>query len=362
MGVKRKHIPALAVAAFGVAVFVFEVISAGVGRSSREPVPIFRQDLRAFGYVIKGNGSEVNYFDLNFLSEDSLLMSANGRIFVHKAQPLNAEGHGDLLLFDVARNSLIRQAEETLASDSNAVGATRDGKFVALDLSGVRLCSSDLTCGAPLATKGPIKVSPDGRMLIAGGNGQTDKRVLDSSTFNEIERFRWDIGQLKVSGTAILVQGTDLVTNSDGKRETRMVSFAAHAEFLSEDLVAGFTERAREPKKLVTQTLDGAVKYETILESSWYETKLIPALDGARFCIDEVGYNRFSLPDLLGYGDVPYHFERVRVLETETGKPVFELRWDPRPYTGYMTTPAISPDGHRLAIARHGFVEVFKIP
>lgn len=110
------------------------------------------------------------------------------------------------------------------------------------------------------------------------------------------------------------------------------------------------------------QALDGAVRYETIVESSLPETKIIPATNGKRFCIYEVGYNKFSLPNLLGYGDVPYHFERVRVLETNTGKPLFELQWDPRPYWYDLVKPAISPDGHRLAIARHGFLEVFEIP
>lgn len=327
------------------------------------PVPVFRQDLRPFGYVIKQNDSTVNHFDLNFLTEDLLLISANVRVFTQSPEPLFAEGRGNLLLFDVARKSLIRRAELALAQDSNVVRAIRDGKFVALGLSGLRLCSSELTCGEPLATEGPIGVSPDGRMLIVGGNGQSVPQVLDSITFREIQSFPGkDAAQLEVSGSAVLVDGADLIRPGSGELRPEFVSFAPFPRFLNEDLVGGFTERAHEPKMLVVQTLDGTVKYKTTLETGWYGTKIIPAKDGKRFCIDEIGYDRFSLPSLLGYGDVPYHFESVRVLDTETGKQLFELRWDPRPYTGYMVMPAISPSGHRLAIQRHGFVEVFEVP
>jgi hypothetical protein len=345
-----------------VAAIVVGAVSAAVNGRAGGPVPIFRQDLQPFGYVIKGNSSTVNHFDLSFLSEDLLLVSANVRAFTQQTEPLFAEGRGNLLLFDVARKSLMRRAEQTLVADSNVVRATRDGRFVALGLSGLSLCSTDLSCGAPLPTAGPVEVSPDGRMLVVGGNRQTARLVLESGTFKEIASFPWNSGAIEVAGSAILLGGSDLTAISGSKQEHRFVSLDAYAQFLNGDLVAGYTERAHEPKKLVTQTLDGIVKYETVLVSSWYETKIIPATNGKRFCIDEIGYDKFSLPNLLGYGDVPFHFERVRALESDTGKTLFELRWDPRPYTGYMVKPAISPDGHRLAIVRHGFVEVFEIP
>lgn len=352
----RKYIALIAVAATTAGVVLVAVQGSVPG-----PTPVFRQDLEPFGYVVKQDGWTVNHFDLNFLGEDLLLVSANVRAFTQSSEPLFAESRGNLLLFDVVRKLVIRRAQQTLASDSDVVRATRDGQFVALGLSGLRLCSTDLRCGPPLATEGPIQVSPDGRMVVAGGNGQSERQVVDSSTLTEVARFPWKEA-VEASGTVLLLDGSEVMR--PGESEKRFVSLNAGAQFLSGDLIVEFTEREHEPKKLVTHRLDGTVKFETVLESSWYETKLIPATNAKRFCIDEIGYNKFSLPNLLGYGggSVQYHFERVRVLDTDAGKQLFELRWDPRPYVGYMVKPAISPDGHRLAIERHGFVEVFEIP
>lgn len=244
---KRKYIAALVVATA-----VASVVSVTAhGSGANRPAPIFRQDLLPLGYVMKdGDGSRVNHFDLNFLDEDSLLVSANVRVWPQSPSvPLMAEGRVNLLLFDVVQKSLIRRAEQTLESYSDVVKATRDGRFVALDLSGLMLCSSDLACGEPLATKGPIKVSPDGSMLIVGGDGQTDRRVLDSSTFREIARFSWNSGSVEVAGTVILLDGSDLVTDLGGKQEKRFVSFHANPQFLNAELIASYTERAHEPKK-----------------------------------------------------------------------------------------------------------------
>src|SRR5579862_8829128 len=165
---ERKYI-----AAFVFAVFVTGAVSLASRASSNKPVPIFRQDLQPFGYKIKRNELTVNHFDLNFLSEDSLLVSANIRVFGPSPNPLFEERSADLLLFDVVRKSLMQRSEQTLTSNSDVVKATRGGKFVALSLLGLSLCSSDLNCGEPSATEGPVKVSPDGRMLVVGGDLQT---------------------------------------------------------------------------------------------------------------------------------------------------------------------------------------------
>jgi hypothetical protein len=56
-----------------------------------------------------------------------------------------------------------------------------------------------------------------------------------------------------------------------------------------------------------------------------------------------------------------FNFERVTVLETDSGHLLFKLEWDPRPYGGGLTDPALSPNGQRLAIIRNGSLEVFEI-
>ncbi|HEX4538528.1 MAG TPA: hypothetical protein VH140_16380 [Candidatus Acidoferrum sp.] len=49
-------------------------------------------------------------------------------------------------------------------------------------------------------------------------------------------------------------------------------------------------------------------------------------------------------------------------MSTDSGAQVFELRWDPRPYMGTPVTPVLSPDGHEVAVIRHGILEVYQVP
>jgi hypothetical protein len=58
----------------------------------------------------------------------------------------------------------------------------------------------------------------------------------------------------------------------------------------------------------------------------------------------------------------PVNFESISVMSTDSGAQVFELRWDPRPYMGTPVTPVLSPDGHEVAVIRHGILEVYQVP
>ncbi len=144
------------------------------------PPQIFREDLRQFGYIIEADSRLVpNFTDLNFLSDDLVLVSINQ----------SEEQKSKLLLFDISRHSSLRTIELDVAKKQGAVKATRDGQFVALTESGLRVCSSELTCGPPLPTKGSISVSPAGTRVAVGGYPGTDSLVLDSSSLKELERF-----------------------------------------------------------------------------------------------------------------------------------------------------------------------------
>ena len=51
-----------------------------------------------------------------------------------------------------------------------------------------------------------------------------------------------------------------------------------------------------------------------------------------------------------------------RIFDTHSGKEIFHFEWDPRPYLGDLVAPALSPSGHKLAVMRSGYLEVFELP
>jgi hypothetical protein len=55
-------------------------------------------------------------------------------------------------------------------------------------------------------------------------------------------------------------------------------------------------------------------------------------------------------------------FEQLRVVETKSGAELFRLAWDPRPYSGYLAAPAISPNGRRVALTHDNHLEIYEIP
>ncbi len=49
-------------------------------------------------------------------------------------------------------------------------------------------------------------------------------------------------------------------------------------------------------------------------------------------------------------------------MDTESGKLLFQLKWDPRPYGYPLVIPALSPNANKIAIVRGGYVEIYEIP
>lgn len=169
---------------------------------------------------------------------------------------------------------------------------------------------------------------------------------------------------MQIGDRFLLFDGDQVVDESSGKPRQTFFSTDTNAQFLNEDTLAGYANRMNKPSKLVVRRLDSAIMYQIALEAGWYGTRLIISTSGLRFCVDERGYRRWSLPHLLGYGGgaVHYNFERVRVFETGSGRELFDVKWDPRPYSGEVAAPALPPSGHRIGIVRHGFLKVFNLP
>lgn len=340
----------------------------GAACTDHGPSPIFRQDLRSWQFATDSTDVAANYTDINFLTDDLLLVNiATGRGFA-PVQPLFSEISSELLLFDVSTGKLLRTGTLPIEEEARSVRATQGGRFVALNQSGVHACSADLTCGGTFPTLGPLLVSPGGARLLVGGNGQSDKEILDSKTLREIDHVPANLGLVGISDTLLLVGGGQILDKSNSKPRQSFFSTDREPQFLSEGNLAGFTDRMDESSnlssKLVVRRLDGTIMYRIEIEARPYESRLVTSTLGQRFCVDELGYDRWSLPHLLGYGGdgVHYHFERIRIFETTSGTQRFDLKWDPRPYTGGLTSPALSPNGHHVAIVRNGYLEVFNVP
>jgi len=332
-----------------------------------EPKPFFRQDLKEFGFPMTRDGRIiVNYSDVNFLSDDLILVSVNSRVFgpVEKAnsdQPISK-----LLLFDLTQNALAKSAEVPVEKRGGSVKATHGGNFVLLNESGIHLCSLDLHCGLSHATTGPLFISPKGSRLVVGGNGKTEQRVLDADSLEQLDHYAW--------GQAEVVPGDNgrLLIRRNGKLYIRLPDAPEQllplngggiwpdARFVNDTVMADFES---DTILAVTKT-DGTVLFRIPVKARWHVSELTTTASGSRFCFHEAGYTTFN--SIVNFLDIdsgrPFNFETATVISTESGSPLLQLHWDPRPYVGPLSSPALSPDGHKLAILHGGFLEVYSVP
>jgi len=126
-------------------------------------------------------------------------------------------------------------------------------------------------------------------------------------------------------------------------------------QFLTDAIVGGVVGR-----EAVVGMADGSILYRVPVTEKW-RANLLPSMAGSRFCIHDWDHTRWN--KLLNFPDIvedtrPFNFERIRVLETLTGKQLFEFHWGSRPFG--VVKPALSLTGHRVAILRGGFLEVYE--
>ncbi len=329
---------------------IFIGATAALGQSTH-PKPVFRQDLRPFGF---GNETEAretaNYTDVVFLSDDLVLVAVNLRKFASVSPLFADEPASKFLLFDVSQVKLIRGADLRVEKTQGSVRPTREGQFALLDEAGLRLCSSDLTCGQPFASKGPLFASPSGTRFVVGGNSRTEQKLLDASTLKEIDSFHWPDASAVPGDEGLPVRyKSKLHRRLPGTPEYELAfgggGIWPSARFLNNKVVADFFSRS-----LLVATLNGDVFYRLPVKIPWL-AELVPAASGSRFCIHEIGYTRWNSIKNLGYVERrPSDLESVRVLDTESGKLLFQLKWDPGPYG--EVSPALSPNANRIAIIR----------
>jgi len=335
------------------------------GYAEMQPKPVFRQDLRPFGFLTNSHGQIIGSFsDINFLSDDLVLVTVNTRTYGNGVPLLTDQPVSKLLLFDVPHRTLLKKMEMPIEKSAGSVRATRGGAFVVLNESGLHLCSRDLECSMQISTRGPLFVSPEGLRIVVGGNGQTEQKLLDSASLAELGHFPWMKPNVVPGDGAVALRSDDaLIVRIPGKPD-QAVPFGGggiwpDARFLNRTTIADFES----DKSLAVAKLDGSILFRVPVTARWNVTEIATSASGSRFCFHEAGYT--TLNSVLNFYDIddgrPFNFETADVMSIETGKSLFQLRWDPRPYVGYPSTPALSPDGHKIAVIRNGFLEVFAV-
>jgi hypothetical protein len=341
-------------------------VTIGAAANSGKSAPIFVQDLHAFGFLTQAKPETASYTDVVFLSNETVLVTINQRVFTGPVvYPFEDQPPAKLLLFDIAQGKLIRTAEFPIEKMMLSVRATQNGDFVLLNEAGVHLCSASLECDKQVPSRGPIRVSPKGTRLIVGGNGRTGQKLLDSATLDELDRFPAGHELEVVPGDAALLLWSrgDLRIRSSGESDRPIPfgrsGFPPEARFLNDHTIAGFESNTT----LSVATAGGKILYSIPVQTRWNLARLVSSPSGIRFCFHEAGYTRWN--SVVNFLDIdsgrPLNFERVTVLDTDSGRVVLKLEWDPRPYEGDLTDPALSPDGYKLAVIRKGRLEVFDI-
>lgn len=331
------------------------------------PKPFFRQDLRQFGFPISAGGKLMsNFTNVNFLSDDFILVTVNTRIY-GPVEHLNADQPPSrLLLFDLSQNALAISTEMPIEKNPNSVRATHGGNFVLLNESGVHLCSRDLKCSLSIASTGPLFVSPQGTRVVVGGNGQTEQKLLDADSLKQLDHFSW--------GQTQAVPGDDgrLLVRRNGKMYLRLPEIPEQAlplkgegiweeaRFLNNTVLADFESETA----LAVVGIDGNILFRQPVKARWHVSELCTTASGSRFCFHEAGYTTFN--SIVNFLDIDsgrhFNFENVKVISTDSGASLLELSWDPRPYVGLLSPPVLSPDGHKLAVIHGGFLEVYRVP
>lgn len=330
---------------------------------------MFRQDLRQFGYPTDALGRIVgNYTNVIFLSNDLVLVTVNTKTYGDE-EPGADEFPSDqpnsrLLLFDVSQRRLVKEVELPVRKASESVASIGNEQFVLLSHAGLHVCSRDLECATPIETHGPLFVSPNGSMVVAGGRGQSEQTLFQTRPLKALAHFPVIAPKVIPGDNCLLVLAAGkLYVGSAQNPEERFLLDAESsgiwpdARFLNADTVAAI----QGDQYLALLKTDGSVLRRIDLLKRVSLAEVSAAGNGSRFCLHQVGYTALRSAFAALHLEQTFNFERVNVMDVGSGKSFFKMTWDPQPYVGNLSRPALSPDGHRLAIIRNGQLDVFSI-
>jgi hypothetical protein len=344
---------------------VFIGILAVLGQPS-EPPSTFRVDLRPYGFVTKiPVHAAAGYTNINFLSDDLVLVTVNNRLFGPLDRTFSDLPPSKFLLFEVSQNRFLKSIDMPLEKYPGSVKAVADGRFVILTKTGLQLCTRDLECRPPLPARGPLLVSPAGTRIAVVGNGNTDQVLLDGKTLNELARYaRGNPSIVPCDGAILAIKDRKVYFRGSGQADRQLpfedASVNPSARCINRKTVADFESN----KKLAVASMDGHVLFRVPVRARWQMPEVVTSASETRFCFYEKGYTaRNTFVNFLDIDEGrPVNFESISVMSTDSGKKLFELQWDPRPDARILTRPALSPDGRKIAVIRHGILEIFQIP
>jgi hypothetical protein len=334
--------------------------------------PIFRYDLQPQGLKTKAAGAmTASYNQIAFLNDDLLLVSLNQRTITLPVEPSSVDmPRSKLLLFDFKRQAVIRSIELPVEKDRYSIQPLSRARFAIRNESGIQICDLSFICGQPMTVpQGSLVASPAGTFFTVGGYGQKGQVLIDSESLSELDRFSWNNPQVIPGDGLILLRysnATQLFVKEAGNVQ-RALPFSDNggivlpdSRFLGKEAIAvNETTEA-----LLVARPDGTSLYHIPVHSWSRGTAIVSSASGRCFGIHESDYTRWN--SITNFLDIdsgrPYNFERIRVFEVASGKTLLQLEHDPRPYVKQLTLPALSPDGHHLAMINRGFVEVYEIP
>jgi hypothetical protein len=124
------------------------IVSIQTRRAHAKDKPLFRADLKQFGYI---TGHAAEYSSIGFLSEGLLLVVINQRVF-----DVNPVPPATLVLFDLNKKEVSRSASMAVMRYRRSVAPLTNGEFLVLSTSYLRVCSVDLRCDKSFPTKGRL--------------------------------------------------------------------------------------------------------------------------------------------------------------------------------------------------------------
>ncbi|MBV9888397.1 MAG: hypothetical protein JO119_17790 [Acidobacteria bacterium] len=329
-------------------------------------------DLRQYGARIQAwSDPVVSYNQIAFLSNQYLLVTLNQRNFTQSVELSKTDLPPSLLLlYDVSQNAVVSSTKIQVEKESLSIQPLANTQFLLWNRSGFRVCGADLACGKPILVEsdGPILVSPGGTSFVVGGYGE-NQTVVASSSLMKTGRYSSKDSPLVPGDGAILLRREpeqELILKRDNMPEKQLpfiegsgsMGYLLSSRFLNETTI-GISEA---DESLLVADVEGRPLYR-INVYPWYRgTALLTTALGKRFGVRDSTYTPWN--SFIHFYDFnrPHNVERVRIYEVETARELFELHWDPRPYNNRLALPALSPDGHHLALIRHGSLELYDIP
>lgn len=339
---------------------------AGASENTLPNQPAYREDLHPFGYPDqKPNQLLADYTDLVFLSEDLLLVSVKVRAFASNVEPLNTDSpESTLLLVDLSQKKVVKSARFQINMFYGSVRPGHERRFLVLRRSEIRLCDENLECGPPRAIPGdgPLFVSPRGTRIMAGGNGQNQQALLEGNSLELLNLFPFGQAAMPGDGALLSTRGHELYLLRDGFPDERLAFSGGYlrldAQFLNDKRFA----ISESDQTLAVVGLDGTTTYRIKILPYWSGTDIVPAATGNRFCVHQKAYTVWGSKLSAASDHKTRNVDIYRIFDTLSGTEVAHFQWDPRPYFGTTVAPALSPSGHRLAVIRSGYLEVFDLP